>query len=186
MLSDGKLGKLFFFHVRIKTFYFYCIGKRAYNPRKRNIPRIHGRRCSTWHGSSSTWWIHNRHDMCACWLFFIFVWSTAYNRPIATMVLPFYILAGQVCLKFFATPKLPSLNHLVFLLNIQSLFYLIIRFNTRGPATTDITTMLFAIGGFLYLGFIVDFISFPIISGFTSAAAITIAVGQVKVIFTFC
>ena len=30
-------------------------------------------------------------------------------------------------------------------------------------------------------GFIVDFISFPVISGFTSAAAITIAVGQVKV-----
>jgi len=30
-------------------------------------------------------------------------------------------------------------------------------------------------------GFVIDFIPFPIINGFTSAAAITIALGQVKV-----
>ena len=34
--------------------------------------------------------------------------------------------------------------------------------------------------GVLHLGFVVDFISLPVISGFTSAAAITIAFGQVK------
>ena len=33
--------------------------------------------------------------------------------------------------------------------------------------------------GVFNLGFIVEFISFPVINGFTSAAAITIAVGQV-------
>ena len=33
-------------------------------------------------------------------------------------------------------------------------------------------------------GFLVDFIPFPVISGFTSAAAITIAFGQIKVIMT--
>jgi len=30
-------------------------------------------------------------------------------------------------------------------------------------------------------GFVIDFIPFPVINGFTSAAAITIALGQVKV-----
>ena len=34
---------------------------------------------------------------------------------------------------------------------------------------------------FLLVGFLVDFIPVPVISGFTSAAAITIALGQVKV-----
>ncbi|EGD74698.1 sulfate transporter [Salpingoeca rosetta] len=37
--------------------------------------------------------------------------------------------------------------------------------------------------GLLRLGFIVDFISYPVISGFTSAAAITIGFGQVKHLF---
>lgn len=37
--------------------------------------------------------------------------------------------------------------------------------------------------GLLRLGFIVDFVSFPVISGFTSSAAISIAFGQVKHIF---
>lgn len=35
-------------------------------------------------------------------------------------------------------------------------------------------------------GFVIDFIPFPVISGFTSAAAITIALGQVKVHLTIC
>lgn len=35
--------------------------------------------------------------------------------------------------------------------------------------------------GLLRLGFLVDFISFPVISGFTSSAALNIAFGQVKV-----
>lgn len=37
--------------------------------------------------------------------------------------------------------------------------------------------------GFLRLGFVIDFISVPVTAGFTSAAAITIASGQVKSIF---
>ncbi|XP_053423839.1 sodium-independent sulfate anion transporter isoform X2 [Nycticebus coucang] len=34
--------------------------------------------------------------------------------------------------------------------------------------------------GFLHLGFLLDFISFPVIKGFTSAAAVTIGFGQIK------
>merc|ERR1719422_2427018 len=34
--------------------------------------------------------------------------------------------------------------------------------------------------GILQLGFLIDFISVPVIAGFTSAAAITIASGQIK------
>jgi sodium-independent sulfate anion transporter 11 len=37
--------------------------------------------------------------------------------------------------------------------------------------------------GILNLGFLIDFIPRPVISGFTSAAAITIAFGQVKSLF---
>ena len=36
------------------------------------------------------------------------------------------------------------------------------------------------------VGFLVDFIPVPVISGFTSAAAITIALGQVKVCVCVC
>ena len=37
--------------------------------------------------------------------------------------------------------------------------------------------------GLLRLGFLIDFISVPVISGFTSAAALTIASGQIKGLF---
>ena len=37
--------------------------------------------------------------------------------------------------------------------------------------------------GLLQLGFLIDFISVPVISGFTSAAALTIASGQIKGLF---
>ncbi|XP_013414887.1 LOW QUALITY PROTEIN: sodium-independent sulfate anion transporter-like [Lingula anatina] len=52
-------------------------------------------------------------------------------------------------------------------------------------ATNAIILTFFAgiiqmIMGFLHLGFIVQFISFPVINGFTSAASITIAFGQLK------
>ena len=40
----------------------------------------------------------------------------------------------------------------------------------------------FALGAF-NLGFVVEYISYPVISGFTSAAAITIAVGQVGMFY---
>ena len=36
---------------------------------------------------------------------------------------------------------------------------------------------------YLVLGFVIDFISVPVTAGFTSAAAITIASGQVKSLF---
>lgn len=37
--------------------------------------------------------------------------------------------------------------------------------------------------GLFNLGFVVEFISYPVISGFTSAAAITIGIGQVRLNF---
>ena len=43
--------------------------------------------------------------------------------------------------------------------------------------TTGLIILLF---GILQLGFLIDFISMPVIAGFTSAAAITIASGQIK------
>ena len=43
--------------------------------------------------------------------------------------------------------------------------------------TTGILVLLF---GLFQLGFLIDFISVPVIAGFTSAAAITIASGQIK------
>ena len=47
--------------------------------------------------------------------------------------------------------------------------------------TTDyIVDILLVCCGFT--GFLIDFIPFPVINGFTSAAAITIALGQVKVL----
>ena len=43
--------------------------------------------------------------------------------------------------------------------------------------TTGVLVLLF---GLFQLGFLIDFISVPVIAGFTSAAAITIASGQIK------
>ena len=43
--------------------------------------------------------------------------------------------------------------------------------------------IIILIFGILRLGVVIDFISVPVIAGFTSAAAITIASGQVKSIF---
>ena len=39
---------------------------------------------------------------------------------------------------------------------------------------------MYTMDHFLSLGFVIDFISVPVIAGFTSAAAITIASGQIK------
>ncbi|KAL4240737.1 hypothetical protein ACF0H5_001525 [Mactra antiquata] len=55
----------------------------------------------------------------------------------------------------------------------------------EGDATYAIVLCLFCGGvqflmGFLHLGILVNFISYPVINAFTSAAAITIAAGQVK------
>ena len=43
--------------------------------------------------------------------------------------------------------------------------------------TSGIIILIF---GLLQLGFLIDFISMPVIAGFTSAAAVTIASGQIK------
>ena len=48
---------------------------------------------------------------------------------------------------------------------------------------TFFTGIIIFMFGALRLGFVIDFISIPVIAGFTSAAAITIASGQVKHIF---
>jgi len=48
---------------------------------------------------------------------------------------------------------------------------------------TFVTGLIIMLLGFLRLGFVIDFISVPVTAGFTSAAAITIASGQVKSIF---
>ena len=45
----------------------------------------------------------------------------------------------------------------------------------------SITVLAITQYNFISVGFLVDFIPVPVISGFTSAAAITIAVGQLKV-----
>ncbi|XP_070580297.1 sodium-independent sulfate anion transporter-like isoform X2 [Ptychodera flava] len=47
-------------------------------------------------------------------------------------------------------------------------------------ALTFISGCIQLVMGLLYLGFLVNFISFPVITGFTTAAAITIACGQIK------
>ena len=53
------------------------------------------------------------------------------------------------------------------------------RFACYAVSLSLITGLLqFGLGAF-NLGFVVEYISYPVISGFTSAAAITIAVGQV-------
>lgn len=48
---------------------------------------------------------------------------------------------------------------------------------------TFLSGIIIVVLGFLKLGFVIDFISVPVTAGFTSAAAITIASGQVKSIF---
>lgn len=57
----------------------------------------------------------------------------------------------------------------------------------KGPAFAVLLAFLSGIiilvFGILRLGVVIDFISVPVIAGFTSAAAITIASGQVKSIF---
>ena len=57
----------------------------------------------------------------------------------------------------------------------------------EGPAYAVLLSFLSGIiilvFGILRLGVVIDFISVPVIAGFTSAAAITIASGQVKSIF---
>ncbi len=57
----------------------------------------------------------------------------------------------------------------------------------KGPAFVILLTFLSGIiifmFGLLKLGFVIDFISVPVTAGFTSAAAITIASGQIKEIF---
>ena len=57
----------------------------------------------------------------------------------------------------------------------------------KGPEYVVLLTFLSGIiilvFGLLKLGVVIDFISVPVIAGFTSAAAITIASGQVKSVF---
>ncbi|XP_043203128.1 sodium-independent sulfate anion transporter-like isoform X2 [Amphibalanus amphitrite] len=48
---------------------------------------------------------------------------------------------------------------------------------------TFFTGLIVLAAGFLQLGFLIDFMSAPVVSGFTSAAAITIATSQLKGIF---
>ena len=45
---------------------------------------------------------------------------------------------------------------------------------------TFFTGIVILVAGFLRLGFLIDFFSLPVIAGFTSAAAITIASSQVE------
>ena len=45
---------------------------------------------------------------------------------------------------------------------------------------TFFTGIVILVAGFLRLGFLIDFFSLPVIAGFTSAAAITIASSQVR------
>ncbi len=58
---------------------------------------------------------------------------------------------------------------------------------SKGPAFVILMSFLTGVVilalGILRLGFVIDFISVPVTAGFTSAAAITIASGQVKSIF---
>lgn len=58
---------------------------------------------------------------------------------------------------------------------------------SKGPAfvilLTFLTGLIILLLGILRLGFVIDFISVPVTAGFTSAAAIVIASGQVKSIF---
>jgi MFS superfamily sulfate permease-like transporter len=49
------------------------------------------------------------------------------------------------------------------------------------PLLAFFTGVIVFICGNLRLGFLIDFISQPVIAGFTSGAAITIASGQIKV-----
>ncbi len=61
------------------------------------------------------------------------------------------------------------------------------QYASKNPAFVILLTFLSGLIilalGILRLGFVIDFISVPVTAGFTSAAAITIASGQVKSIF---